>query len=510
MQKESEVFQRALEQVREGNGLRAEALVVDAVRRVEAEQGRQSSAFSQAQWDLARILIAVGDLARSADALRAAAEFEGTNDDEKKDRLTYLMNLGEVLVKAGALEEAERVLRDGLQEREAFYGSSHAGYAFGLEPLAEVLWRQGNTEDALELVEEATEILWNHGNPQVASALALRAFVRKDADDEADAFSEMEELPPPLFEALLEACLTRAEEADPSVSLAVLRELRETLSARSVEPAGQVPVVIALSNVARAAQAWPECLEALEWLAETFDALGDLPNVVEATLGLALARDQAGDEAGGEQSYLEAAQLAEKLGDAAVRSQVARNHGLFLSQRGHEDEASAQLDQAVEWAEAGGDSEMRGRALVARGIFRQEHGRAEQGGADLRRSLELLPPTHADALMARSHLQALEKGHAHAHPHEREPCGCGDASARACGCGDMSQAVSEALKVMVLPQAPAGLLADIGATMDEAGEVKLDVRLAREPTQEELERLDRVIRQALAQLRNNLKTTGYV
>ncbi len=44
-----------------------------------------------------------------------------------RDRLTYLMNLGDVLARCEEYEEAEQVLREGLAERERFYGRQHPG-----------------------------------------------------------------------------------------------------------------------------------------------------------------------------------------------------------------------------------------------------------------------------------------------------------------------------------------------------------------------------------------------
>jgi hypothetical protein len=56
----------------------------------------------------------------------------------RKDRLTCQLNLGVVLAVTGrpAEAEAETELGRTLQERLAFYGREHAGYAVGLQALA--------------------------------------------------------------------------------------------------------------------------------------------------------------------------------------------------------------------------------------------------------------------------------------------------------------------------------------------------------------------------------------
>jgi hypothetical protein len=62
--------------------------------------------------------------------------------------LSYRLNLGMVLRMAGRLDGAETELRHGAEDRLAFYGREHPGYAFGLEPLAEVLLQRGNASEA--------------------------------------------------------------------------------------------------------------------------------------------------------------------------------------------------------------------------------------------------------------------------------------------------------------------------------------------------------------------------
>jgi hypothetical protein len=50
------------------------------------------------------------------------------------------------------------VLREGLAGREQLYGQGHPGYAFGLEPLASVLFRLGKTDEALDWYDKAKAI----------------------------------------------------------------------------------------------------------------------------------------------------------------------------------------------------------------------------------------------------------------------------------------------------------------------------------------------------------------
>ena len=62
--------------------------------------------------------------ALAAQGWASAARDYDVTDEERKLRLTYLMNLGEALLHLGSLDESEEVLRQGLSEREELYGLS--------------------------------------------------------------------------------------------------------------------------------------------------------------------------------------------------------------------------------------------------------------------------------------------------------------------------------------------------------------------------------------------------
>lgn len=169
--------------------------------------------------------IQAGDMGRAADLLREAVQAGPGRTDESRGRyFTHVMNLGDLLVYLEHYEEAERVLRTGLQGRADLYGRDHPGYAYGLEPLAEALLRAGQAKQALPLAEQATEIFWNHTHERTPEVMVLRAFARLAVDDEANAFQDMEALPDDLVEVAIETTVTRAER-DPSLGKRVLAAL---------------------------------------------------------------------------------------------------------------------------------------------------------------------------------------------------------------------------------------------------------------------------------------------
>ncbi len=225
-----QVLERAIAALHGGDRLKAEEIVHAAVERAAAEQGRQSHLYAQAVFNEATILCGIGDLVRAAAACRAAAEVPATSKAAQKDRLTYWMNLGEILTRMEKLDEAEEVLRQGLSERETFYGTDHPGYALGLAPLAENLLGQGRADKAEPLIEQSVEINWAAGHEAVAGDLAIRALVIKAArGPEASALDHWPQLPPNMQQMLVTECLERAERFDPHAAQAVLLELRRRL-----------------------------------------------------------------------------------------------------------------------------------------------------------------------------------------------------------------------------------------------------------------------------------------
>ena len=172
---------------------------------------------------------------------------------------------------------------------------------------------------------------------------------------------------------------------------------------------------------------------------------------------------------------------AEELGAPSLLAQARRNAGLYLAERGRRAEAASLLADAVAGAREDEAMEELGKSLIAQGIFLQHGGDAAAARPLLQEGVDTLPPDDADALAGRSHLDAIDGG-------------------LGCGCGDAERALAAALRALIAPDIPADLLADLRIQMADDGP-RMDVQLAREPTDEELERLDRVLQQGLARLR---------
>jgi tetratricopeptide (TPR) repeat protein len=481
MYEASEAFARAREELKEGRSARAEAIVEDALRRAIEQRGQHSAEVAIAGYELSTILLAIGDRPRAIGALRDAARSGGTDEAGVKARLMVLMNLGELLTLAGQYEEAQQILEDGLAERQRFYGKEHAGYAYGLESLAGLLFKRGALERAAALIDEATTVFWNCGHPHVATVLSTRARILKSRHGhDHPAFRELEGFPNEHFETMVRECVSDPD-GEPTCRLAVLTELEPLVAGRFGEDSVlRRDVLNAMSNAAHAAEQHELRLDLLHRLQPILKRQGRARDAVACLLAVAGTQARLARWAAAEESYEEARRAAERLGSDEAVSTVLRDHGLHLSERERRHEATAVLRAAVEAGRRSGDATATGQALVALGILEQHEGNLRTAGDLLREARSVLPATDPDVLYCLSHLLAIEK----------------DAS---CGCGDMTEALGLALEPLVQQQLPAGLLKRLRYSSEDDG--KVDVELARQPTAEEMRLMDNVISHALTLMR---------
>lgn len=472
-------FEDALEMARQGRAPEAESLLRAAVTRTEDGSPERTRAL----FELANLLVACGDLRRAVDPLRTAVAMKSTDQEHEMARLTGTMNLGEILARLGELDEANAVLTAGLEGRRVFYGEDHAGYGYGLESLAKIQAARGEIAGAIGHINKAVSIFWDTGNERIASAFATRAPIVKAAGGQA--FNQLEGLPDPLFDRMVSDVL-QADDVEPALQLEVLTELAYVVAHRKGGGGWMPQVHAALSNTARDAGSHLARIKSLTWLREHMDRTRDTKQALGIVLALALAEDEAGDTASAEAYYKDAELRAAT--DEREHARVARNYGLFLSQHERKDEARTVLSAALGHARAANDESEIGQAAIAQGILLQ-HMSDPAAGPLLEEAIRLLPVDHADALCARSHLIALRTG-------------------AGCGCGDMSEALSAAVLEMVKESVPGDLIADLSIHVSDQGPPDVQVKLAREPSPEEIAALDSAVNLAVVQLQSSIRRRG--
>jgi len=482
-------LERAIELARRDETVKAEELLVAAIHSAERRHGAGSAEAASARNDLAILLMNLGQARRAAEALRSACDGpRPSSRSALKDRLTYEMNLGYALEASGDLDGAEQAFRNGLDGRADYYGREHPGYAFGLEPLAALLVRRGKAIDALPLFEEAVQNFWRSDHPRLAGALALRAEALKAAGDPTPPFAGLDGLSDSTAGNLVHAVLERSNEAPADAYRRVLADLLEFVESRFSDDSA--PALQTLAAVVEHERRQGDAgdadrrIQAVRRVLAILDRQGRAEEALSAVMGLALALDEARrfEEAGAAQR--EAITRAERIGKPDLLAQALRNAGLFYAEIDQAETAEPLLRRAIAAAQSGKDPLMLGRAEIALGIFLQHGSRLDEARPILQSAVRRMEASHPDAVTARSHLTAIERG-------------------ESCGCGDREASLAAAFREFVLERLPSDLLQDLEVTIED-GDFRIGVKLQRKPSKEELESFDRTLQHALAEFRRKL------
>ncbi|MGN9765329.1 tetratricopeptide repeat protein [Micromonospora sp. SD12] len=475
--------------LREGRMGDAENVMTRELQAVTDKHGHGSPEWASAQCDLGNVLLNADQRDRAIECYRRAVSATPRDQESRKDQLTYRLNLGSALRMAGRLDEAETELRQGVQERLAFYGREHAGYAFGLEPLADLLRQRGDVAGARQVVEEAVANLWRNGHERVASALALRAAIVHAGGTGEPLFVGLHQLPDEVVEQVGHVVTQMLNHDDPA-SEALLTSLVAALEERlGIDHQATLNALSSLANLGRGLGNRAGRIDAIERVLASYDRQGRQEEALMAALGLAMAQDEAGDAEAGLRTYASAHARAERIGRPELRSQVLRNWGLALKEAGQVSLAEQRLTEAVHQARRGSDHDTVGRACIALGLFLQHEARLSEARTVLEEGLAVMDPVHPDAIVGRSHLGAVLDG-------------------RTCGCGDMAGTIADAFREFVITRLPADLLDRLDVAIVD-GDFKIDVGLRREPTETETERLNDVFQTAHAEFRRRISEPRY-
>lgn len=478
----SESLRQAIVLLQAGQSVEAEELMLQAAQAAEQSFGPDDPRTAAAFNELGSVLLNVHNLPAAIEAYRRACA--GPMPAERqplRDRLTFLMNLGMALHLAKQFQEAEEVFLQGLQGRARCYGTRHPGYAFGLEPLATLLMEQGRLDEAIDMFAATVDNFWQNGHPRVASALALRAEALKRAEVLSNPFAGIEPLPDSIVADIADHVVQRQERADSGVLSKVLQDLMPELKRRF--GSDHDLVVNALTWIANFESTQGKNgdvaarMQAIRELIAIYHRQEKPREYQQALQGLALALGDAGRTEDAVACYRAAVASA---AEPALRSQVRRNFGLLLAELHRDQEAEAELRGAVD----DGTGEQRARSQIALGIFHQHRGRLAEARPLLSAALDSLPPAQADAVVGRSHWQALETG-------------------RSCGCENQGEGLAAAFRDYVLSQLPSDLVERLEVHL-ENNDFKVEIQLRRALPPQEMDHLNRIINHALAGFRQRL------
>jgi tetratricopeptide (TPR) repeat protein len=422
-----------------------------AERKVEAmtkESGGVGPARAGALFESSTVYLATGLRERALEAITEASGIRGQTQEDEKNRLTYLLNLGEFLADGDELEMALETHERGLEERAAFYGVDHPGYAFGLSSWVDAAIALERYDEALKRAYEALEIYNAAGHPKGIEAIGQVLLASQKGK------ASVQELDTRSAESLI-ARLSRHAVRVPASRLFYAIEVVSPFCQNTqlcIQSWSRVHMLAEEQGDLTTSEA------ALKKILEIVEFLGDDRLLLTTMLGLALCTSKREDRAAASQWYERATELAEALGDPEELSRVLRNAGICQCEV-EPSQGMALLRRAVMLAPAGGEEQ--GRSKVALGIQLQHQGALQEAILTLREGIACLDVSHPDTICAQSHLEAALQD-------------------KSCGCGDTEGAFVSAIEQTILQALPSDL---VGAVTFEDGHIS--VGLKREPSEEE-------------------------
>lgn len=469
----------ASEMLAQGQLMEAQASYKQHVEKVIKEFGKDSPEYAHCQYEFSTIYFFLNDPQAAEKALQTAIDTVKGNDQLVKERLAYYSNLATALEQQNRLEDADKLLHTALEERLKFYEDGHPGRGYGYKALAQSKYLQGQLKEAAEMADKALEIFWSNQHFEVSSVIPLRSLILKTAlGPEIDTLEALSQLSDELIERTFSQLDYFITLAPPEVGVHMLLEFEKYVSDSLKDSPLHVTLLGALTTFARKAGLQDIRVEGFKRLLELCKRVKSLP-VADVIQGLALAYVDGKDFENADKCYQESFEIAEANKDWPALSNALRNASMFeLNDRKDSDKALKYLNRAVDCVREYKDNPlMLGRALAARGLYFQHAKQQEAAKKDLQEALTHLPPEHPDCITTRSHLGALERG--------SEDC-----------CGDPYQALSESLRAMVLPHMPDDLIKELGIRMGANGKPSLEIVLAREPKDGEVEKLQSLLADA--------------
>ncbi|MFO0823691.1 MAG: tetratricopeptide repeat protein, partial [Gemmataceae bacterium] len=216
-----------------GEPAEADATARKAALAAKAQHGSGSPPLARAYADLARLHYRMGQHDRAGLEFQHAAKGPmPPENQERQDRLSFLLGFGACLGACDNLPEAEKVLRQALAFAKNLNGAQSPSAYVALVPLADVLLKAGKTQEAAKLANEAYDTLWQLGDPFFCSTVGTRAEDFKALGSRDDPFADIADLPEEMVATIITTTLTRAGLGDPAHVRAVLADLLKFVEAR--------------------------------------------------------------------------------------------------------------------------------------------------------------------------------------------------------------------------------------------------------------------------------------
>jgi tetratricopeptide (TPR) repeat protein len=412
---QTSTLDRAIELWQSDRVADGELLLRDKVSNLAQKFGR-SLEYEAASGDLATYLWLVGDATAAIETFdNICSAPMPTDGDRLRNRLTQIMNFGELLITVGELDRAEQILQQGLAERLKYYGAEHPGYAYGLEPVAGVWLYQGKIEAALTAIDRTIDIFASSNHERLIGAIALRAEILKTAGVETYLFEDLEAGDRDWIAEFANSLLMRVKNfTPPQIAGKLLIDLAQLLE-KKLDRDAEI-LLFTYSGIAEIERQLGKDGNAqirqasIQKIVDSYQRQGDLEGTISALMGLASARSDNAEIEAALKSYSRALALAESSEDPALSVHVMRNYGLFLKEIGQKSAAREMLSRSITIAQQHGLVDAIARGQIALGIFLQHEGEVESARQLLELGTVNLNPSDRDRVCGVNHLRAIEQG----------------------------------------------------------------------------------------------------
>ena len=476
----SKIQSDLVEQIRAGKQWKAEQDIIGQCKEVSTKYGEDSHEHAQMLFIQAVTYGAMRNMKAATAALSRASDIPGKTHQAKKDRLTYLMNLGDFLILTDERDEAEKVLRTSLKQREEFYGKDHSGYAFGQEALAKVLIAKGMFDEAVTLCEGAIKIESKNGNPHFAEDVSTMAYALAGVKPDSNLWPLFEKLSPELRTRAINYSQVLIHEMDPKFSLKVFQSLSSNLNKfSSSRPNDKVDVLVSVANTAFESGEPAIRISAFEEVLKLLPPTS--PSITDIHLALSVAHENNDQPELVEPSYESAVKHAEKIDDQNKLAESLREFGIWLGNEKMDANQADMIHKRSVTVASKLDDLTHGHALCAYGVFLQHGSKHEPAAKLLKKAIDLLPEGHPYLFTARNHLPYAQRG---------EKCKCGESA---------EQVTLEMINEMMARRLPEDLFDEV--ILGQSG--VFEVKTKRKPTDEEAKLIRRALENAKLKMRGD-------
>lgn len=407
---------RALELWKGDRVADGELLLRGEVIALERRFSRLSLEYEVASGELATYLWAVGNEVAAIEILNDICLAPMPTDGSAiRNRLTQIMNFGELLTTVGEFDRAETILEKGLAGRLKYYGKEHPGYAFGLQPLAGVWLYQGKFEAALTAIEQTIDIFANDGHERIIGAIVLQSEILKTGGVETYLFKNLEGWAQDSIEDFASSLFLRIENfTPPQIAQFLLLDLAQLLTIKFGKDGKTL--LLTYSKLAEIERRLGKDGNShirqvsIKQIFESYQRQGNLEGSISALMGLGYAQADNNEIEDALKSYSHALALAEGAQNSELSVQVMRNYGIFLKDIGQKSAARDMLTRSITIAQQHSLIDATARGQIALGIFVQHEGEIESARQLLELGTVKLNPSDPSRVCGINHLRAIEKG----------------------------------------------------------------------------------------------------